>query len=131
MQVQSLDHITLTVSDLERSRKFYSEILGFTTTDVNYDAGNIVLGFCFVVGGVSIWFLKHEAMPARDIFSETRTGLDHLSFRATNDVELKAPADKLLAAGVNTKGMETFVSGNKYIALRDPDNIQLEFWLPD
>jgi hypothetical protein len=39
-------------------------------------------------------------------------------------------ADKLIKAGVNTKGMETFVTGNKYVSFRDPDNIQLELTAP-
>ena len=40
-------------------------------------------------------------------------------------------ADKLIAAGVDTKGVEQFVhTGNWYVAFRDPDNIQLEYWLP-
>lgn len=37
MQVQSLHHITLTLSDFERSRKFYGELLGFEVTDVTYN----------------------------------------------------------------------------------------------
>jgi hypothetical protein len=40
-------------------------------------------------------------------------------------------ADKLLLAGVETKGVEQFVhTGHSYVAFRDPDNIQLEYWLP-
>jgi hypothetical protein len=40
-------------------------------------------------------------------------------------------AEKLIAAGVDTKGVEQFApSGNWYVAFRDPDNIQLEYWLP-
>jgi len=36
----------------------------------------------------------------------------------------------LRAAGVETSGVETFApTGNKYVAFRDPDNIQLEYWL--
>jgi glyoxylase I family protein len=126
MQPPGLSHVVLTVSDMARSRKFYGELLGFNITDVPIDNGSM---FFFMVGDASIWFLSHEGTPPGDRFSENRVGLDHLSFKATNEAELKAMADKLIAAGVSTKGMETFVTGNKYMAFRDPDNIQLEYWL--
>jgi hypothetical protein len=32
---------------------------------------------------------------------------------------------------VETRGVEQFAhTGNWYVAFRDPDNIQLEYWLP-
>jgi glyoxylase I family protein len=129
MQTPGLNHIVLTISDIARSRQFYGELLGFQINDINYDAGNLTLGFSFEVGGVAFFFLKHNQTVAGDKFSETRLGLDHISFTAPNEAELKAMADKLLAAGVNTNGVETFVNGDKYMAFRDPDNIQLEYWL--
>ncbi len=126
MQTPGLSHIVMSVSDLDQSRKFYGDLLGFQIQMVEWEGGRM---FFFVVGGVAIWFTKHQQLPAGDRFSEFRVGLDHLSFKATNETELQAMADKLIKAGVNTKGVETFVSGNKYIAFRDPDNIQLEYWL--
>ncbi len=126
MQTPGLGHVALTVSDLDRARKFYGDLLGFEIKDVAFENHKM---FYFVTGGVSFWFLPHEQVPPGDRFSEFRVGLDHLSFKATNEAELQAMADKLLAAGVDTKGMETYFTGNKYIAFRDPDNIQLEYWL--
>ncbi len=129
MQTPGLSHVVLTVSDFDRSRKFYGELLGFPIQDVGFAGNGMAVGFYFVTGGISIWFLKHEKTPHGDCFSETRIGLDHLAFKATNEGELQAMADKLVAAGVDTKGMETYPTGNKYVAFRDPDNIQLEYWL--
>jgi glyoxylase I family protein len=129
MQTPGLSHVILTVSDLGRSRAFYGDLLGFQIKDVNYEGGGMSVGFYFAVGDATVWFVKHDRTPSGDRFSETRIGLDHLAFKATNERELQAMADKLIAAGVNTKGVETFPSGNKYIAFRDPDNIQLEYWL--
>jgi len=126
MQSQGLSHIVMSVSDLAQSRKFYADLLEFPVQDVNFEGGSM---FYFPIGGVAIWFLQHKQIPAGDKFSEFRVGLDHLSFKATNEEELQAMAQKLIAAGVNTKGVETFVTGNRYMAFRDPDNIQLEYWL--
>jgi catechol 2,3-dioxygenase-like lactoylglutathione lyase family enzyme len=56
--------------------------------------------------------------------------LDHLSFTALSEAALQSLAERLQAAGVETKGVETYHTGNRYVAFRDPDNIQLEYWLP-
>ena len=65
-----------------------------------------------------------------DRFNEFRIGLDHLSFTAPSEAALQSLAEKLQASSVNTKGVETYRTGNKYVAFRDPDNVQLEYWLP-
>jgi catechol 2,3-dioxygenase-like lactoylglutathione lyase family enzyme len=56
--------------------------------------------------------------------------LDHLAFTAPGEAALHSLAEHLQASGVETKGVETYHTGNKYVAFRDPDNIQLEYWLP-
>jgi glyoxylase I family protein len=125
MNTPGINHIVLTVTDVGRARKFYGDVLGF---DVQGE--EVENYFFFSVSGVSIWVITHESTPADDRFSEFRVGLDHLSFTAPDEAALNAMAEKLKAAGVDTKGVEVFApSGNKYIAFRDPDNIQLEYWL--
>ena len=126
MDTPGINHIILTVTDVKRARAFYGGVLGFDVQGDEADANY----FFFSVGGVSIWVISHENTPGDDRFSEFRVGLDHLSFTAPSEEALNALAEKLKAAGVNTKGVEVFApSGNKYIAFRDPDNIQLEYWL--
>ncbi len=126
MQTPGISHIILTVSDLNRTREFYQDLLGFQLKEIQHEGRS---WYYFVLAGISVWFLQHDQTPKDDRFSEFRIGLDHVAFKATNEAELQAMADKLLAAGVVTNGVETFPTGNKYIAFRDPDNIQLEYWL--
>jgi hypothetical protein len=39
-------------------------------------------------------------------------------------------AAKLKVAGVPTNGVEVYQpNGKKYVSFRDPDNIQIEYWL--
>ena len=102
MQTPGLNHVILTISNTEQSRAFYGDLLGFPS---------------------------RQPTP-NDRISEFRIGLDHLSFTAPSIETLQELADKLIAAGVDTKGVEQFVhTGNYYVAFRDPDNIQLEYWL--
>ncbi len=127
MNTPGLHHINVTVSDLKQAKAFYGDLLGFKINDEYMEEYKFI---SFSVGPVDVYMLQHEATPKGDRFSEFRIGLDHLSFAAPSEEALNELAAKLLAAGVNTKGVETFVTGNKYIAFRDPDNIQLEYWLP-
>jgi glyoxylase I family protein len=126
MQTPGLSHIVLTVSDLDRSRQFYADLLGFDVQRVDFEGGRMLY---FAVGGVTIWLLQHGQTPPGDRFSEFRIGLDHVAFKAPSEEDLQALAARLLAAGVNTKGVETFYGANRYMAFRDPDNIQLEYWM--
>jgi glyoxylase I family protein len=127
MNTPALDHIVLTVTDLERSRRFYSDVLGFTIhTEPDYLGG----AYFFVVGGVEITLVKHDRTRPDDRFSEFRVGLDHLSFVAPDEQALHDLVARLRAANVATNGVEVYAPSRKrYVAFRDPDNIQLEYWL--
>jgi glyoxylase I family protein len=127
MQTPGLNHVILTISDTERSREFYGDLLGFEVIVIEKDPDK---SFFFTCGGVQFFFFPSRQPTANDRFSEFRIGLDHLSFTAHSMEFLKEMADKLISAGVDTKGVEQFAhTGNWYVAFRDPDNIQLESWL--
>ena len=123
MKTTGLNHIILTISDVAKSRAFYEGLLGFEAQDFDN-------GFYFISGGIEFFFFPSRNPIPNDRFTEFRIGLDHLSFAAPNEEELDHLAERLLRAGVDTKGVETFRTGNRYVAFRDPDNIQLEYWLP-
>jgi glyoxylase I family protein len=128
MQATGVNHIILTVGDVDRSRAFYRDVLECAVADI---ADNPDYGFYFAVGGVEFYVGPSRQPVAGDRFNEFRIGLDHVAFTVADRATLDALAALLLEAGVDTKGVEQFApSGNYYIAFRDPDNIQLEFWLP-
>jgi catechol 2,3-dioxygenase-like lactoylglutathione lyase family enzyme len=128
MQTPGFNHIILTVSDPARSRAFYADLLGFDIGDIKEDPNG---SFYFAVGDVLVFLFPSRQPTPGDRFSEFRIGLDHLAFTAPSKEALHELAGKLIAAGVDTKGVEQFEhTGNWYVAFRDPDNIQLEFWLP-
>ena len=123
METSGLNHVIMTIKDVKTSQEFYGSLLGF-------EIKSIADGFFFITGGVSIFFFSPRRPIPDDRFNEFRIGLDHLAFTAPDESALQSLADKLQAAGVETKGVETYHTGNKYVAFRDPDNIQLEYWLP-
>jgi len=64
-----------------------------------------------------------------DPFDEFRTGLDHFAFSVENRSALEEWERELSARRITyTPIAETSIGS--VIVFRDPDNIQLEFWLP-
>ena len=74
----------------------------------------------------------NAAIPADDRFSENRIGLDHVSFSVGSLAELEAAAAYLDEQGVTRGAIRDLGSGfGIYVmAVRDPDNIQLELTAP-
>jgi catechol 2,3-dioxygenase-like lactoylglutathione lyase family enzyme len=123
METSGLNHLIMTIKDVNISRIFYGDLLGF-------ELETLADGFFLRAGVVTIFFFPSSHPIPGDRFNEFRIGLDHLSFTAPSETALQSLAQRLLAASVETKGVETYHTGNKYVAFRDPDNIQLEYWLP-
>ena len=118
-------HLRLTVADVERSRAFYTEVLGFRHV-MDLPAGVFLSNGALGLGiGPSP---APERAPAGDRFDEARVGLDHLSFQVASRAELERAARRLDERGV-PRGEVTDLGdafGLYVLAFRDPDNIQLE-----
>lgn len=128
MQPTGLHHVIVTVSNLAQSRAFYGDFLGFKTVMVKEGERDL---FFFRTGEVMLFFCEAMKPIPGDRFDEFRIGLDHLAFTAPSKEALHELADKLTTAGIVTNGVELFAPVEKwYVAFRDPDNIQLEYWLP-
>ncbi|TVS86054.1 VOC family protein [Mycobacterium helveticum] len=130
----SIAHVRLTVTDIERSRRFYESVFGWPVLlevpDNADEATRSRLGFLF--GGV-IYDLGGTLLGLRpvgtDRFDEDRTGLDHIAFRLVSRSEIDAAAARLDELGVAHEPIRDI--GPSYILqFRDPDNIALELTAP-
>ncbi len=130
----SIAHVRLTVSDIERSRQFYESVFGWPVLlevpDNADEATRSQLGFLF--GGV-IYDMGGALIGLRpvaeDRFHEDRAGLDHIAFRVVSKAELDAAAAHLDELGVDHEAVKDI--GPTYILeFRDPDNIALELSAP-
>jgi len=133
-----IHHLRLTVTDVNRSREFYTRLLGF---DVAVDsppdedpsaaeAAKVLFGGCVMVRGDLLLGLRPVA-PEGDRFDENRVGLDHLSFNVASKEELEA-AVRLFDEGGVSHGPITPLPGFGIYVLpfRDPDNIAVELTAP-
>lgn len=124
IQTSGMHHITVRVTDMERSKRFYADVLGF---DVQTAADDLAL---FQVGA-TLYVLRPAlaGTPEGDRFSEYRIGVDHMAFAVEDRAELEKLVEALGEAGVDTAGIETDpVLDKEYVCFRDPDNVQLEFY---
>ena len=130
----SIAHVRLTVTDIERSRQFYEAVFGWPVLlevpDNADDATRRQLAF--LSGGV-IYDLGGALIGLRpvasDRFHEDRAGLDHLAFRVNDKAELDSAAEYLDELGIDHEPVKDI--GPSYILqFRDPDNIALELTAP-
>lgn len=68
---------------------------------------------------------------SQDLFDETRVGLDHLAFAVADRATLDGWATRLAALAVvhSPAVSANSILGATVLVLRDPDNIQLEFFV--
>lgn len=123
IRAYGIDHATLTVSDLNRTRKFYEKLFG--TKFPNHKDRS----FHLLSVGIPVWFVQWKKKYPNDRFDERRIGLDHLAFELRSIRVLKQIIKQLDTMRVVNCGMQFYADKYPYIAFRDPDNIQMEFFI--
>ncbi len=120
-----VDHVSFTVTDLDRSQTFYTEVLGFVLVlDVGY--GRILM---HPGTGFTLSLMKHDGAHG-GAFTELTTGLDHLGLTAASRDELlewQARFDDLGVTYTPVRDMEF----GYHLNFRDPDDIALELSAPN
>lgn len=129
IETGGIHHVTLTVSDVDRSIDFYTRYFGFQVAvefrpRVGLSNNDVLL----VLGPP-----PDPAQAARgDRFNENRIGLDHVSFSVSSRADLEAAAELFDRDGVEHGEIKDLGEGFAIyvMAVRDPDNIQVELTAP-
>ena len=125
MEVKELGHIVLYVRHLERSRRFYGEVLGWKEVA---RLGN--QGAVFSSGRTHHELLLLEVGPgATPIPQAPRVGMYHFGLKVgETDEELRQALDELVEAGVTVNGSADHnVTHSLYI--EDPDGNEIELYI--
>lgn len=114
-------HINLRCSSLDTSKRFYQDVMGFS---IALETPEL---FAFPVGPVFIVVKKAEDDRP---FNPMQIGMDHLAMACTDESELQRVANALTDAGVENTGVKKDETLQKmYVAFKDPDRIQWEFYM--
>ena len=124
-KTKGLAHVALRTNDFARAKAFYHDLLGFpvaleTPEILGFQVGQLFLGF------------KKAAptYPGGNVFTPFNVGLDHIAIACEDEAELHRVADALQAAGVENTGVKTdSVVPKQYVAFKDPERIQWEFYM--
>jgi catechol 2,3-dioxygenase-like lactoylglutathione lyase family enzyme len=121
-------HVAFTVRDVDASAAWYQDLFGMQAVMRADDETVRVRVLMHPECGWVIGLREYPAHPDA-AFSEFRTGLDHIAFTVSSRDDLEAWEDLVAEKGVTFSPIADSPLGS-LIALRDPDNIQLELWLP-
>jgi len=126
------------VTDVQRSREFYTSLLGFQVIvespppddPAAAEVFKLLFGGVVMIRGNLIMGLRPMA-PAADRFDPDRAGLDHLSFSVPGREDLEQAAKLFDEHGV-AHGEITRLPGFgiDVLPFDDPDGIQLELTAP-
>ena len=125
-ELLTIAHVSLTVSDLDRSIPWYERV--FDAELVLDDGSGPFRRAVLVVAGRALVGLQEFPDPADNLaFNERRVGLDHLAFACSSRGELEAWKARLDELDVVNGGVVDAGYGS-VLSFRDPDNILLEFF---
>ncbi len=125
IKTTGVHHVALRSTDLERSKRFYIETLGFKLLMETPAL------FLFLAGTTAFGVRAPDAeTPRGDEFNPFRIGLDHIALACEDEAELERVANALTEAGIENTGSKMDETlGKRYVAFKDPDRIAWEFYM--
>jgi catechol-2,3-dioxygenase len=125
MEIKELGHVVLYVRDIERSREFYRDVLGFRE----------IFAVPSAAAAYSSGRTHHELLllsvgpDAQPIPQGRRVGMYHFGLKVgDSDDELRAARDAVVAAGATIVGSSDHVVTHS-LYLRDPDGNEIELYV--
>jgi glyoxylase I family protein len=126
LNIKSLHHIAIICSDYERSKKFYTEILGFTIIQEVYRAERQSYKLDLELNGLYLIELFSFPDPPSRTSRPEACGLRHLAFAVENLEESVANLAKLGVVSEPIRVDEH--TGRRFTFFADPDDLPIELY---
>ena len=123
MKLARLGHVALRVADVERSKKFYGEVLGFEVIEEDPEHGGVFMALPGLSHTVDL-FPAPTAAPAA---TPSAVGVRHVAFLVESEAAFKEAWGTLREHGVPIERAMDHVS-QKSIYFLDPDGTVLEIY---
>jgi glyoxylase I family protein len=122
-----VDHVGLSVTDLDRSISFYRDELGALLVVPPFEGYRGFSGrMAIVLLGMTIVDLYEHEANRGERFEPSRTGLDHLALAAESHEELDSWAGWLDSRGIPRSDVRDSDGFGALFDFVDPDGIQIE-----
>ena len=121
-----IHHAAIICSDYERSKRFYTQVLGLKVLAENFRAArdSYKLDLALPDGG-QVELFSFKGAPARPSYPEAQ-GLRHLAFEVA---DVQAWTRHLHAQGVAVEDIRTDeYTGQRFVFFADPDGLPLELY---
>lgn len=122
-----IDHIAITVLDLDVSLPFYERVFGLSPVGT-MDDGPFVRRILALPGGVTLGLTQHDQATSNSRFDPRVPGLDHIGFAVADLAELSGWATHLDSHGIQNSGLVDASYGTA-VSFTDPDGTALEFFV--
>ncbi len=123
LNLTTIHHVAIIVSDYEKSRHFYVDLLGFHVIRENYRAQRNDYKLDLQLGNCELELFGIPGSPSRPSYPEA-CGLRHLAFKVDRIEDTIAELTKL---GIETESVRIDEFTNKKMTFfKDPDGLPLE-----
>ncbi|MBL1377408.1 SMU1112c/YaeR family gloxylase I-like metalloprotein [Zobellella iuensis] len=126
MHLESIHHVAIICSDFQRSKAFYSDILGLKILAENYreNRDSYKLDLALPNGG-QIELFSFPSPPPR-VNNPEAQGLRHLAFVVSS---VESVADELRTHGIDVEPIRVDeFTGKRFTFFKDPDGLPLELY---
>jgi glyoxylase I family protein len=132
-RLAGLHHLGISVANLERSMRFYRDVVGADVLVAPNDgtSPSFIGRMAILSLGGRIFDICEHSRNDGERFDPVHTGLDHLALEAESLDELQAWATWLDTCGVARSQVREVAGLGKMFDFVDPDGIQLEFMCLD
>lgn len=126
LRLRGIHHVAIICSDYERSKEFYTTVLGFKVIAEHYRSERSSWKLDLSLNGVYTIELFSFPDPPGRVSQPEAAGLRHLAF-ATDDIAQAISA--LRVAGVEAEPMRTDpYTGKQFTFFQDPDGLPVELY---
>ncbi|MEM0981150.1 MAG: VOC family protein [Cyanobacteria bacterium P01_H01_bin.58] len=124
--ISAIHHVAIICSDYARSKRFYTQVLGFAIVHETYRAERNSYKLDLAINGQDrIELFSFPNPPERPSYPEAQ-GLRHLAF-AVKDLDVQVA--QLTAHGISTESIRVDeITGQRFTFFQDPDGLPLELY---
>jgi glyoxylase I family protein len=125
VNISSIEHIAINISDIQKSMDFYGRILGFQKLQ-SVDRGDCIIHYFQLPNSARLELFEYKKPGVMQAREDSAVGLRHLAFQvedvAAHEKELRASGVEITLSTCELPDL-----GARVLLFLDPNGVTLEF----